>query len=75
MCLQGSSQEKSLTDAGSRGGGGGGLAGQHPMWLRMGQPMAVHPNQQLIGWAGTGYFPGLHMNVCACWFFSLYYSA
>ena len=25
--------------------------------LRMGLPMVVHPNRQLIGWAGAGYFP------------------
>ena len=27
------------------------------MWLRMGQLMVVHPNRQVIGWAGAGYFP------------------
>ena len=34
--------------------------GETSMRLRMGQLMAVHPKQQLIDWAGAGYFPGSH---------------
>ena len=31
--------------------------GSIPVRLRMGQPMAVHPDRQLISSAGSGYFP------------------
>ena len=53
--VQGNSQEISPTNAGVRGIP---RRGHCCCRLRMGQPMAVHPNRQLIDWAGAGYFPG-----------------
>ena len=45
---------------GSRVFPGGGSWGSIPMWFRMGQPTAVDPNRQVIGWADAGYFPGCY---------------
>ena len=45
----------------------GGHWGGTPMWLRMGQPMAVHPKWQLTGWVGAFFFPELLLSFGAGW--------
>ena len=58
--VQNSRQEISPTDAWGQGfPPGRGHGGSISMQLRMGQPMAVHTNRQLIDWAGAGYFPAV----------------
>ena len=50
-----------LVESGPTDVGGPGYphGGHWCCWLRVGQPMAVHPNRQLFSWTGAGYFPVL----------------